>query len=308
MFKRALRRTGILLTLIIIVSSVIYGQDPNEDYTWWNEIHGWKQGDPGWRNWLNISPGFLGPNALPVPPVKTGIIEGPLSLEMTASTHFLKGDPTQDISGKLFIPFTDNKIAVEVYGVIFEYYSFTEDIRDERFARDKDGEGIAMGDIYFSTLIQIFKNRKFPNTLLRLATKTTSGNNFQAARYTDSPGYFFDISFSKNLLTRHNYIIKPFGSAGFYSWQTNDELRLQNDALMYSAGYEITRKNWQALASISGYSGYKNERDRPAQLNFELRKKFNSHSVKLYYIHGLKEWSYNTLRISFILNFYYKTE
>ncbi len=308
MFKRVLRETGVLLATLILVTSAVSGQDSDEDYTWWNEIHGWEQGDPGWRNWLNISPGFLGPNALPVPPIKTGIIEGPFSLEMTASAHFLKGDPTQDISGKLFIPFVDNKIAVEVYGVIFEYYSFTEDIRDERFARDKDGEGTAMGDMYFSTLIQIAKDRKFPNTLLRLATKTASGNNLQAARYTDSPGYFFDVSFSKNFFTRHNYTIKPFGSLGFYSWQTNDELRLQNDALMYSGGYEISKNSWLASASISGYSGYKNERDRPAQLNFDLSKNFNAKSVKLYYIHGLREWSYNTFRISFILNLNDKTQ
>ncbi|MDD4756029.1 MAG: hypothetical protein PHG29_08100 [Prolixibacteraceae bacterium] len=300
MDKWAWVKSGFLLAVFVLIASVVNGQDPNEDYTWWNETHGWKPGDPGWRNWLKISPGFMGPNALPVPSVKKGIIEEASNIEITASSHFHRGDPTQDFSGRIFIPFADNKIAVEMYGVIIEHYSFTTEIRDERFARDRDGKGTAMGDFYFSTLIQIFKNRKFPNTLLRLATKTASGNNLKAARYTDSPGYFFDLSFSKNYTTQNNFKLKPFGLAGFYSWQTNDELRLQNDALMYAAGCDIAKRNWQASGSLSGYSGYKNERDRPMQLNFELAKDFINKSVKLYYIHGLRSWDYKTLRISFI--------
>jgi len=294
---------GVLFSFLLFSSYLTYGQEPKEDYTWWNETHGWKPGDPGWRNWMKISPGYLGPNALPVPSVKKGTIEGPCDIEITASSHFHSGDPTQDFSGKIFIPFAENKIAVEMYGVIFEHYSFTKRIRDERLARDRDGEGTAMGDFYFSTLIQICKNRKFPNTLLRLATKTASGNNLEAARYTDSPGYFFDLSFSKKHSLSNNSDIQPFGLIGFYSWQTNDELRLQNDAFMYAAGIDITKKKWQASSSLSGYSGYKNERDRPMQLNFELAKKFKNKSVKLYYIHGLRNWDYNTIRLSVVFRF-----
>jgi len=133
-----------------------------------------------------------------------------------------------------------------------------------------------------------------------MATKTASGNNLAAARYSDSPGYFFDLSFSKNLINGRNIDLTPFGLTGFYSWQTNDELRLQNDAFMYAAGCDIASKNWQASASLSGYSGYKNERDRPMQLNFELAKIFNFGSVKFYYIYGLREWNHNTIRLSLI--------
>jgi hypothetical protein len=157
-----------------------------------------------------------------------------------------------------------------------------------------------MGDFYFSTLVQIFRNRKFPNTLLRMATKTASGNNLEAARHTDSPGYFFDLSFSKDFEAGKNLHLKPFASAGFYSWQTNDELRLQNDAFMYAAGCDIAKNNWLLSGSASGYSGYKNERDRPVQLNFELEKNFNKKSVKAYYTHGLRSWDYNTVRLSMI--------
>ena len=145
-----------------------------------------------------------------------------------------------------------NKIALEVYGVMLEKYQMSRQIRDERIARDKDGKGFAIGDLYFSTLVQLSKNRKFPNTLLRLAGKTASGGALKAARYTDSPGYFFDLSFSKDFQSPTLSTWRPLASIGFYSWQTNDPENLQNDALMYAAGVEYLKNNW-ALFQLYGW-------------------------------------------------------
>ena len=290
-----------LLTLFfLILSLTVFAQNPDEDYSWWNELHGWEEGDPGWRNWIKITPGFLGPNALPVPEVKKGFLNSKTEIELTASNHFLKGDPTQDVSGRLFIPFAQSKIAVEIYGVIAEHFAFSEEIRNERFARIEDGKGYAFGDLYFSTLIQLSKDRKFPNTLLRMAAKTASGNQLEGARHTDSPGYFFDLSFSKNFGQQESGIFRPFGLAGFYSWQTNDELNLQNDAFLYALGGDYDRNGLVLSASWSGYTGYKSERDKPMQLNFELRKDFNKKAFRIQYSHGLRDWEYKTIRFSFI--------
>ena len=289
--------------LFILFSINVNAQKAGEDYTWWNELHGWEEGDPGWRNWIKMTPGYLGPNALPVPEVKRGFLNSKTEAEITASGHFLKGDPTQDISGRLFVPFAQSKIAVEVYGVIIEHFAFSEEIRNERFARIEDGKGIAFGDLYFSTLIQLSKNRKFPNTLLRMAAKTASGNQLEGARNTDSPGYFFDLSFSKNFGKQESGIFRPFGLAGFYSWQTNDELNLQNDAFLYALGADYDRNGFVLSASWSGYSGYKNERDKPMQLNFELRRDFKNKAFRIQYNNGLRDWEYKTIRFSFIWKF-----
>lgn len=276
------------------------GQDRNVDYSWWNQLHGWEAGDPDWPNWMIISPGYLGPNALPVPDVKRGVMNSSSEMEVTASSHFRKGDPTKDVSGRLFIPFAKKKIAIEMYGVVFEHYAFSTKIRDERFARDKDGKGNAVGDFYFSTLIQIVKHRKFPNTLFRFATKTASGNQLQAARYSDSPAYFFDFSFSKEWGKPAIGIFRPFGLFGFYSWQTNDALNLQNDAFMYALGADYLRNSNLWSFSWSGYSGYKNQRDKPMQLNFEWRKDFRKKAIRLRYLQGLRDWEYETIKFSFI--------
>jgi hypothetical protein len=235
-----------------------------------------------------------------VPEVKRGFLNTKTEFELTASSHFMKGDPTQDISGRLFVPFAQSRIAVELYGVIIEHFAFSEEIRNERFARIEDGKGFASGDFYFSTLIQLLKDKKFPNTLLRMACKTASGNQFEGARHSDSPGYFFDLSFSKEIAKTETGMIRPFGLAGFYSWQTNDELNLQNDAFLYALGADYERNNLLLSASWSGYSGYKNERDKPMQLNFELRKDFSGKAFRIQYNHGLRDWEYKTIRFSFI--------
>jgi len=296
-------RMRLLIMMFLLLPAFSFGQDPDADYGWWNELHDWKPGDPGWRNWMKISPGYLGPNALPVPPVKKGLITGSPEISITTSGHFLKGDPTQDISLKTFIPFANNKIAVEIYGVAIEHFAFSEEIRNERISRDKDGKGMAVGDLYFCTHIQILKERRFPNTLFRFGAKTASGSQLAAARYTDSPGYFFDLSFSKSWGKNAGGIFRPFWGLGFYSWQTNDELRLQNDALMYQLGTDFSKREWSFSAALSGYSGYKNERDRPVQLNFDIRKDYAKKAIKVQYINGLRTWQHNTARITFIWKF-----
>lgn len=287
------------LFVFLLISTAVSAQSDN-DMTWWNELHKWQEGDPGWRNWIIISPGYLGPNALPVPEVKKGFLSSKTEIELTASTHFLKGDPTQDISGRVFVPFSQNKIAVEIYGVVAEHFAFSEEIRNERFSRIKDGKGFAFGDLYFSTLVQLWKNRKMPDALLRMAGKTASGNQLEGARYTDSPGYFFDISFSKELVKNDRGFFRPFALAGFYSWQTNDELNLQNDAFLYAFGTDYNRNNWNLSASLSGYSGYKEQRDKPMQLNFELRKDFNGKAIRIQYLNGLRDLEYKSIKFSFI--------
>ncbi len=274
----------------------------SDDYTWWNTIHGWEPGMPGWRDWMHITPGYLGPNAMPVPEVKKGYVPAGSNLELGMSLHFMTGDPTQDIFGKFYRSFFENKIAVEMYGVLVEHYAMSTTIRDERVARDYDGKGFAIGDFYFSTLIQLLKDRKFPDTMLRMACRTASGNKLEAARYSDSPGYFFDLSLSKEYSGgNENMSIRPFVSGGFHSWQTNDEQNLQNDAYMYALGTDLKWARWIVSNSLSGYSGYKNERDKPMVYTFDLNHSLKKNSIRLQYLYGIRDWKYQTIKLSYLI-------
>lgn len=270
-----------------------------EDWAWWNETHGWESGMPGWRSFVIISPGYLGSNALPVPEVHNGLLEAQKAIEFGTDFHFSKGDNTQNLSARFYYPFSD-KIAIELSGVLMEHYAMSDEVRDERFARDRDGEGAAVGDLYFTTYIQLTKNRKFPNTLFRMAGKTASGGRLDAARYSDSPGYYFDISMSKEIQGVRNIHLLPFGSFGFYSWQTNDMENLQNDAWMFSLGFDLKNEKWQLANSISGYSGYKDERDRPMVYTFDLKREVGQNAIRLQYIYGLRDWQYQTVKLSYV--------
>jgi len=288
------------LFLICLIPLFVYSE---EDYTWWNQIHGWQPGMPGWRNWMHITPGYLGPNAMPVPDVKKGVVPAGANFEFGLDLHFMQGDPTQDIFVKYYRSFAENRIAFELYGVVAEHYAMSTNLRDERIARDYDGKGFANGDLYFSTLIQLIKDRKFPDAMLRMACRTASGSQIEAASYSDSPGYFFDLSFSKKYYGADEKLtIMPFASAGFYSWQTNDELNLQNDAYMYAVGTDLKLGKWSLSNSISGYSGYKHERDKPMVYTFDLNRSLKKNTIRLQYLHGFRDWNYNTIKLSYIIN------
>jgi hypothetical protein len=251
-----------------------------EDWEWWNTRHGWHPGMRDWRGLMHITPGYLGPNALPVPDLKKGIVIPGSFIEISTDFYFREGDPTQDISCKYYRSFADDRIAIELYGVILEHYNMSDSIRDERIARDFDGKGFGRGDFYFTTMIQLIRGKKFPDTMFRMAGRTASGGPLEAARYSDSPGYYLDFSFSKEWgLKNEKTSFKPYTSLGFYSWQTNDDLNLQNDAFMYGIGAEIKWTRWMIANSLSGYSGYKNEHDRPMVYTFDLNRNFKKQPV-----------------------------
>ena len=290
----------ILFVLILLLPLFSYSE---EDWQWWNEKHGWKTGMPSWRSFIRITPGYLGPNALPVPEVKKGVVQNGENFEFGLDVHFKEGDPTQNLFGKYYRSFADDKIAIELFGVIAEHYSMSDSVRDERRARDFDGKGIAIGDLYFSTLIQLVKGRKFPDTMVRMVGRTASGGRLDAARYSDSPGYFFDFSFSKHYAGRNETMsFVPYASFGFYSWQTNDDMNLQNDAFMYAAGADVKWSKWTVSNSLSGYSGYKKENDQPMVYSLDVNRKMKNQTVRLQYLHGLRDWNYRTVKLSLIFD------
>jgi hypothetical protein len=288
-----------LLLFCCLITVTITGICQEDTWKWWNEIHHWKSGMPGWRTMMFLSPGYLGPNALPVPEMKKGLISGTAELETTVSAHFLKGDPTQDFSAGFFYPVANGKLAFEAFGVALEKYGYSGEIRNLRISRDKDGKGIAVGDFYFSVLIQLCKDRKFPNTMLRFACKTASGDAF-AARYTDTPGYYFDVSSSRDIPVSATSKVRPFASFGFYSWQTYNEATPQNDAIMYGAGVDYLLKQWMFSGNFSGYSGYLKLNDKPQVFTMETKYDWKTYAVRCRFLYGIRDWKYKTIRLSFI--------
>ncbi|RLD59930.1 MAG: hypothetical protein DRJ05_05645, partial [Bacteroidetes bacterium] len=226
----------------------------NEDATWWNEVHNW-DGVTHWSDYIIYSPYYLGPNALSVPFSQKGQVKDRYGLQVNIENHFYSGDKTQNLFVSLYLPVVKNFVAFEFYGVPIEHYKMDEKTVVERRSRIRSGEGYAVGDFYFSTIIQLWKK---PDIAFRMAGRTASGSKLNEARYTDAPGYFFDLSFGKDLLVHEKFVdkIRLHGMIGFYVWQMNLPDSRQNDAILFGLGFDLFMKSFILSNSIDGYSGY----------------------------------------------------
>ncbi len=191
--KKAIR-VFLWMLLISFHSFLSYSQD----YSWWNKKHNW-DGVTSWSKYLIISPAYMGPNALPVPDFNNGTLKERGSLKFAAESHFSKGDNTQNLFTRLYLPLYTDKVGLLISIIPFEHYKMDTITRDLRRTRDFDGKGFAGGDFYIGTFIQILKDKKhWPDMAVSINLKTASGTNLEAARYTETPGYFFDLSMGKN--------------------------------------------------------------------------------------------------------------
>ncbi len=290
----------LVFVIFLLINSIAFSQD----YSWWNNVHHW-DGHTSWLKYITMSPQYLGPNALPVPEAEKGLLNENGFIQLAADAHFSKGDQTQNAFAKVFYPIVKNIIACEAYVVPFEHFKMDTITRDIRAARDYDGEGTAGGDIYFGTLIQLVKNKKLPDVLLRMSFRTASGTNVSSARYTDGSGYFFDLSFGKEYAEKDSWLksFRPFIDLGFYSCQTNSDGYRQNDAPYYAAGISLARKNISFVTSIAGYHGYLKNNDVPLVFRTGLSVLKNKFQYELGFQNGLNDFPYKSLRISVKYNF-----
>ncbi len=304
-----------VFALFIILAGHVCSQD---DATWWNEVHNW-DGVTSWTNYLITSPYYFGPNALPVPYSQKGQVKDRSEFKVEMDSHFSKGDKTQNLFMDLYIPLVRNKFAIDFYGVPVEHYKMNEATVIERRARNRKGSGYSAGDFYFSTIIQLIRNKKIPDIALRMACRTASGSGLSEARYTDAPGYFFDLSFGKDLVfnQKPDHKIRFYGMLGFYSWQMNIPNNRQNDALLFGAGMDFLINSWKIITTVDGYSGYIGHgkmiivdesdpvsfNDRPAVYRLELVKEFKKLDFSIGYQIGVHDFIYQTLSLSILVHF-----
>jgi hypothetical protein len=275
-----------------------------QDYEWWNVKHNW-DGVTSWHHYIITSPAFMGPNALPVPEIKNGTAPGQTIFNLAAEYHHSKGDKTTNLFTKLYIPFCNNKVGFEISLVPLEFYKMDTVTRDFRKTRDYDGKGKTGGDFYFGTFFQIIKDKpRLPDVMLAVNLKTASGTGFEAARFTDSPGYFFDLSAGKEINTGKGIkSIRPYVMTGFYAWQTNTHGYRQDDAFLYGAGFDLRIKNIEIKNSAGGYVGYINNGDRP----LVYRLTFKSVSEKqcnffFTFQQGINDFDYSSFRAGCTFN------
>ncbi|MGB3798543.1 MAG: hypothetical protein WA952_01940 [Lewinella sp.] len=284
-----------LLTFFTFLSLIATAQD----YGWWNDTHDWDGVSP-WRSYLTLAPAYMGPNALPVPDIQNGRITEGTELKVAGEAHFGDGDNTQNLYLEGHVPLFSDRVGLHLQYVPLEYYRLTAATRDERAARDFDGEGFAGGDVYVATHVQLIQDHaRWPDLLLTINLKTASGNRLSAARYTDTPGYFFDLSAGKTFDREGSLTsLRPHALLGFYVWQTFQDNYYQNDAVLYGLGCDLRFRHLTLTPALGGYYGYLGVGDRPLVARLDLRthrEQGIDYFARLQ--HGLTDYPFTTIRL-----------
>lgn len=292
-----------LFSLVCLASLNLVAQD---DLAWWDALHNYPAAAGNNRvRYQNISPGFFGPNALRVVPLRNGKIEYEYWLQVSGDVHRGDGDKTENLYLELNLVLAKNRVLLYVNSIPYEYYRVTSDVRDLRRMLNFSGEGSATGDMEVGTVFRVFveENAGF-NMTGRVHMKTTTGSHLGNARYTDHGMYVFDAQFSKTLLAaeEQNLLIKVM--LGFMTWQTNKNRLpngskfLQNDAPVYGVGLEYTYNKWFVGSDFSGYHGYIGNRDYPHFWRTQAAYRFKDFELRSEFNVGVKKWDWNTFRLS----------
>ncbi len=308
------------ITLIFLFFLNIYfasdSLSQNSNFSW-NDLVAWN-GHSHWTDYFIISPAYFGPNALPVAELKTGKVLDKPFFELLGEGHLLQGDNTFDIYTRYYHPFLEGKIAVEFFIVPIEYYNLSPAIRDKRKVRNAEPKGFTGGDLTFGTTIQLVKGKEqFPDVVFGMYCRTASGEKLEDARYTDTPGYFFDINFGKDINNIPEVFdnVRWFASIGFKAWQAGLDNYLQNDALTAGLGFMIEHNKFEIQNHLAGYFGYlgmKNypvvedstkpyyyDGDQPVVYRLILTRQVNNTKIKFMYQLGLHDFEYNSFSFGF---------
>ncbi len=242
-----------------------------------------------------VTPENFGPNTLPIPELKTG--------KIAFENYSSDGDDTQNAFIELIIPVVSKKTALVLNVVLYEKYSLTPENVAFRDIVSCTAQGNASEDIYLGLHIQRVKDKnKLPDIL---DIKTASGSKSESARFTDTPGYIFDLSAGKDLAVTSKLLtsIRPLAMAGIYVYQTNRTIFRQNDPFLYGLGVDLNFNKLKFTTAYGGHHGYIENGDRSNVWRSTIRTQFSSTiKYKLRFGKGFDSNFYDAIRLGINVN------
>lgn len=270
--------------------------------------------------YLQIAPGKLGPNALPVPLMDYALIGDESKLELGAHYHQMEGDKAINSYVNWKWNIAPGRAIVELWAQPTETFHMTNDVRDFRqIAAEDEGWSTEAGDLWISTYIQVLKEQKYlPDAVINYTCKTTTGGNHNG-RYTDANLNYFYLALGKNFIFKSKIIdeARIAGFLGFYVWQTNKVEMAQDEGPVAEIGLQLRKGNYSWYNEFGGYSGYdayeylnriygegtvKGYND-PLIFRTRLEKAGNRFNYTLEYQFGFKDFNYQTFRLGVIYHF-----
>ncbi|HET6993677.1 MAG TPA: hypothetical protein VFI06_01785 [Chitinophagaceae bacterium] len=281
--------------IVVIIFTLSVANSYGQTFDWWAQLVHW-DGVSEWPKYMITQPAYMGPNALPVPRIGNGSIDSSFSIAATGSLHFSKGDNTQNFTIYANYCLVKNVISFDASWIPYEHFTMSHAIKEQRhvfshFYYDRH----ATGDVHLNTTIQLLNRwRKNIQLALRIGYRFPTGTGLGVARYTDGPGYYFDLSFGKPL----NPSLKWIGMLGFYSWQLINVGRRQDDAFLFGTGAEWNTKTLRLQTYISGYLGYQlSSGDKPVVFRTTLEKRINRTSLLLGFQQGIHDFRYTSVEM-----------
>lgn len=258
-----------------------------------------------WRDkteFLIYSPRYFGPNAFPVPELRSGLVNQRYEIELRGEYHHYTGDKTRDLFARVLLPFVRGRAGVEVSLVITEKYKMTPETRDERFAVETESPIPCHGDVIVNSFFQVLKSEKWADVMISANLKTASGGRLCDARYTDAVSYWFDATAGRDLLKSADgrFSLRAQAMVGFYCWMTNDLVHRQNDAISYGGGLTASYRNFVLTTDLSGFHGYENNGDRPLVFRNKLTYEVKKNIISFRYNHGMKDNLYDSFSLGYI--------
>ncbi len=268
----------------------------SQGHDWWANNVQW-DGVTHWSEYIISAPRYMGPNALPVPPINQGVINNDHSLSLEMASHFNPGDKTQNLGIRANYNLVTDLISFDIYWVPWEHFNVSHDTKTERnvFHTFYD-ETTANGDLYLNTHVRAWK-KVSSSGVLRLGYKFPTSTMQGAARYTNAPGYYLDLGTSWTLQESSNTSLRVFNMLGFYAWQTNLDEQFQNDAFLTGLGVEYRTRRWIFTSGIRAYFGYL-VGDKPILLQQDIAYQWNQWSVSLGLQHGIQHYPYTSIMIN----------
>ena len=270
--------------------------------------------------WLQIAPGKLGPNALPVPNMDYARIGNEDKIETGIHYHYMKGDTAINSFFSFYWVIAPGRAAVEIWGNPSETFHLSNTLRNERqIYLDDKGWTTEVGDLIISTYIQVLKERKYiPGVSLSYTIKTTTGGNLNG-RYTDAEMNNFYLAAGKSFYFEKGIIdeVRIAGVLGFYVWQTNKVAMGQDEGRLNEAGVQLRKKTCNLYIEYGGYHGWgayeyidketgQNRiegNDNPLILRTRFVKTGKHFDFKIEYQTGFRDYHYQTFRLGAIYHF-----
>jgi hypothetical protein len=199
-----------------------------------------------------------------------------------------------------------DRVSLDLSWVPAEWFQMSHAVKEKRKVYWEDYYlKKAHGDIYTNITFRIFNRwRKNIDLALRIGYRYASSDGVGAARMTNTPGYYFDVSAGKNFSPQSAW--KWIGMIGFYVWQTNnDRPRLyQDDAFLTGFGVEFNKNKFRMQSYVAGYFGYfENYDDDPVVYRLSLEKKFKKNSWLFRFQQGLNDIHYSSFETGIKFNF-----